>query len=50
VFLMMVFLLRPWKAADVESGQVSSPGFETMRVVPEEKSEVKEVGRLIENA
>jgi hypothetical protein len=34
---MMVFLLRLWKAADVESGQMSSPGFETMRVVSEEK-------------
>jgi hypothetical protein len=30
-------VLRPWKAADVESGPMSSPGSETMRAAPEEK-------------
>jgi hypothetical protein len=25
------------KAADVESGEMSSPGFETVRAMPEEK-------------
>jgi hypothetical protein len=37
MFLMMIYLLRSWKAADVGSGPMSSPGFETMRAVPEKK-------------
>jgi hypothetical protein len=37
MFLMMILVLRPWEAADVESGPMSSRGFETMRAVPEEK-------------